>query len=183
MGTERSANERRWEWEWPVFQWEKISRICQPPDRYLFTVALFRHNWYNILKDDCRNIFVWFSKYYECFQNFYFSTIDVQFSVEPFLCWSTVECLYIHFIVLLCVLGNGMGTGIPWELERMEIDCMRLGGSGSVKLRCVKFYFRSSLFRTTIAADRPIRRRNISHPTLGGTDRAWMFLKPSEWSG
>jgi len=92
--------------------------------------------------------------------------------VEPFLCCSTVECLYIHFIVLLCVLGNGMGTGIPWELERMEIDCMRLGGNGSVKLRCVKFYFRSSLFRTTIAADRPIRRGNISHPTLGGTDRA-----------
>jgi len=49
------------------------------------------------------------------FLNFYFSTTGVQFSVELFFC-STIDCLHLHFIVLLCVFGDGMGTAITqWE--------------------------------------------------------------------
>ena len=50
------------------------------------------------------------------FQSFYFSTIDVQFSVELFFCRSTVDDLHLHFIVLLHVFGNGREMGITqWK--------------------------------------------------------------------
>jgi len=65
---------------------------------------------------------------------FYFSTIDVQFCVELFLCCSTVDCLHLHFTVLQCVLGNesemeirlklGNRKGQEWKRtawERKEI--------------------------------------------------------------
>ena len=41
-------------------------------------------------------------------------TIDVQFSEELFFCCSTVDCLHLLVIVLLCVFGNGNNrVGIP----------------------------------------------------------------------
>jgi len=178
MGTERSAND--------PYSNEKKSHgfvslrtdICSPLRYSAITDITFWRMTVDIFLSDFQSITNVFRIF--IFQRLMSSFLWNRFYVDRL---SNVCTYTLHFIVLLCVLGNGMGTGIPWELERIEIDCMRLGGSGSVKLPCVKFYFRSSLFRTTIAADRPIRRRNISHPTLGGTDRAWMFLKPSEWSG
>jgi len=46
---------------------------------------------------------------------FIFSKIDVQFSVKLFFCCSTVDCLHLHYIVLLCVRGK-MEMGIT-QLE------------------------------------------------------------------
>jgi len=49
MGMERSGNEPKWKWEWPLFSWKKIpTDVC--------IVALFHRNWHNISKDDCGNI-------------------------------------------------------------------------------------------------------------------------------
>ena len=54
-------------------------------------------------------------------------TIDVQFSEELFFCCSTVDCLHLLVIVLLCVFGNGMGMGITeWESHGMGIK-LRFG--------------------------------------------------------
>ena len=47
-------------------------------------------------------------------------TIDVQFSEELFFCCSTVDCLHLLVIVLLCVFGNGMGI-TEWESHGMGI--------------------------------------------------------------
>ena len=40
--------------------------------------------------------------------------IDVHFSVELYFCCSTIDCLLLNFIILLCVLGNGVGITL-WE--------------------------------------------------------------------
>ena len=116
------------DWEWHIFLRRKYLQIflnccrsalgCRP---ILCTVALFHRSWHNILKDGCRNIFVWLSKYCEWrFKNFYFSTIMSSFFVELFFCCSTVDCLHVLFFP--CVFGNVMGIGttilgIPWEWE------------------------------------------------------------------
>ena len=44
------------------------------------------------------------------FRWIFFAKIGVQLSVELFFCCSA-DCLHLHFIVLLCVFGNGMGIG------------------------------------------------------------------------
>ena len=55
-----------------------------------------------------------------------FLTIYVQFSAELFFCCSTVECLRLHFIVLLRVFGYGVGMRITkweshWNWNKTEI--------------------------------------------------------------
>ena len=70
----------------------------------------------NILKDDCRNILSDFKTIDSGDLEFYFSKIDVQFSMELFFCCSPVDCLHSHFIVLLCAFGNGVGMAVTqWE--------------------------------------------------------------------
>ena len=46
--------------------------------------------------------------------------------MELFFCCSTVVCLHLHVIALLCVFGNGMEMGMPMG---MGIDCMEENGN------------------------------------------------------
>jgi len=44
-----------------------------------------------------------------------FFQLDVQFSVELFLCCSTVVVCIYTILLLLCVFGNGMEMGITQQ--------------------------------------------------------------------
>jgi len=114
----RSGNERKW--EWPLFQRENSRRFS-----YCYGLAL----GYTSIRCRCtvETFFFWFSNYCRrCLQNFYFSMIDVQFSVDLFFCCSTADCLHLRFTVLMCVSGNGMG---------MEITQLESHGNMGIRLR------------------------------------------------
>jgi len=90
-----------------------------PPGWDLWTLALFHYNWYDILKDDCWNISVWFSKYYEwCVLNLYFSA-ELFFLLLD--CRLFAFTLYCFAVRIWEWDGNGNEewlSGNPIEMEK-----------------------------------------------------------------
>lgn len=74
----------------------------------LCTVALFRHNWRAILKDDCRNIWSDFQSIVNGVLEF-FSTIDVHFT-ELFFSVGLLSTVSVYTF-LFC----SMCMDIGWE--------------------------------------------------------------------
>ena len=113
----RSENEND-----PCYHVKKFLRIfllhaCLPAK--ICGTELFRHNWHNILKDGCRDIFI------QSIVNGSFIIFSFQrlmssraYCLGLFFCCSAVDCAFraLHFIVLLFVFVNGVGMGmIVWS--------------------------------------------------------------------
>jgi len=100
--------------------------------------VLFNHNWHDILKDECRNTFVWFSKYcgWFFFRIFIFQQLmSIVFCEAVFLLLDcqlfafTLNCFTVHVYEWY---GNGNDpVGIPREWE-CDLDlAVGLGRNGN----------------------------------------------------
>ena len=147
-----------WEWEsHGSHGFILIFYSCLPLGWDLCTIALFNHNWHNILKDACRNTFVWFSKYcgWFFFRIFIFQQLmSIVFCEAVFLLLDcqlfafTLNCFTVHVYEWYGNRNDPMGIPREWECDLdLAVGLGRNGNwlYGNRNGRNVKIYSRSSL--------------------------------------